>query len=358
MITPTTQTTTTTTLDELIEKSKGFDASKADYTERVGALSFQLDAAGLERMHLPKQMFGTPVPLALTDWAFNQICAKMGVAAFGRGSTKGLPADYLMALQSKVRAYLLNYHLSDEYFKDSKWFIRANGDTCRAILSESYARIDNTEMLELLGSMVKEQPVPGFRVIRPHVTPDSINIKTIWKDINPNNNGGGNFGIGVYLGNGETGNRKLRLYPMIQRHACDNSIIIEHEGGAEFFHRGLRVTKMLLIKSLFAEIFGIAADALDRMLKAERESIPDFQDVLSGLARRHGWDDSTVITVATGTEGQETRAGLVNGITYAAHRIFGGDDAGGDAMADMEILGGKILFAPPQEFAYLANFRK
>jgi len=51
--------------------------------------------------------------------------------------------------------------------------------------------------------------------------------------------------------------------------------------------------------------------------------------------------------VAFGMEGRQTRAGLVGGITYAAHAVF--DDP--NEQADMEVLGGRVLMADGGLFA-------
>ena len=84
---------------------------------------------------------------------------------------------------------------------------------------------------------------------------------------------------------------------------------------------------------------------------AEEEQIPDFEAVLSGLARQHGWAQPVHSAVLIGTEGNTTRAGIVNGITYAAHRAVEHPND----QVDMEILGGAILTAPDSLFTQAAR---
>ncbi len=86
------------------------------------------------------------------------------------------------------------------------------------------------------------------------------------------------------------------------------------------------------------------------MVEAEKELVPNFQAVLRGLSLQYNWTEEMSSAVTLGTEGQATRAGVVNGVTYAAHKILTGT-----AQADMEILGGAILVANNSLFARAAR---
>lgn len=330
------------TIFDCLETSLAQDTHKADYTEAARSIHFDEES----QLVIPPQLFGEVPPLAPTSWAWGQIFNKLAPAVYGKGSQKGLPGDYLLALDPELRATNLNNHL--ERMNGAVWLVRAYDEACRAVVSEGFTTISNTEILDVLAGVVEQNQTPDFKLVRPSVTPDEINIKTVWKDVR---RGGGNYGIGVYVGNGEIGNRRLRIYPIIQRHSCTNSIIVEHDKGIDFVHRGNKFTKMVQIKSIIAELFGLAAEVLEKMIAAEAEAIPQFTDVLAGLSAHYGWDDKTYATVAIGTEGKDTRAGLVNGITFAAHTI----ERAPSEQADMEILGGRILMAPDSLFHQMAQ---
>lgn len=323
-------------ITDYLNKSGEYDQHKADYSEFARNLKFDEQSD----LIIPPQMFGAVPPLSPTVWAWGQIFSKLGPAVFGKGASKSLPSDYLLAIPPDLRSVNLNRHLQNA--NGSAWLVRGYDQQARAVLSDGYSIIGNTELLEVLEGVVEQNKTTDFRLSRPSVTADDLNIRTIWKDTK-----GGNYGIGVYIGNGEIGNRRLRIYPLIQRHSCENSIIIEHDKGIEFVHRGSKITKMVLIKSVIAELFGVAAEILEKMIAAESEQIPDFTTVLDGLAVRYGWDENTRMTIAVGTEGSQTRAGLVNGVTYAAHVI---PNITPNDSADMEILGGRILLAPDSLF--------
>jgi hypothetical protein len=330
------------TIFDCADVSSNHDTHKADYTEAAGSLHFDTQA----RLIVPDQLFGEVPPLTPTTWAWNQLFTKLGPTVYGKGTQKVLPSDYLLSIPPQLLATNLNDHLTR--INGAVWLVRSYDDSCRAVLSDGFTTIGNTEILDILAGVVEQNQTPDFQLIRPSVQADEINIKSVWKNINKR---GGDYGIGVYLGNGEIGNRKLRIYPMVQRHSCTNSIIVEHDKGIEFVHRGNKFTKMVQIKSVIAELFGLAAEVLEKMIAAEAEAIPHFTDVLAGLSVQYGWDDETYATVAMGTEGRDTRAGLVNGITYAAHAI----EREPSAQADMEIIGGRILLAPDSLFYQMAQ---
>lgn len=328
------------TIFDCVDVSAEHDAHKADYTEAARNIHFD-DTA---RMIVPEQLFGAVPPLNPTTWAWGQLFSKMGPMVYGKGSNKTLPADYLLSIPSQLLATNLNDHLTKA--NGTTWLIRAYDQNCRAVLSEGFTTIGNTEILDVVAGIVREQQTQDFKLVRPSVRADDVHIKTIWKDVR-----GGNYGVGVYIGNGEIGNKRLRVYPVVQKHSCTNSIIVEHDKGVEFIHRGSKASKMVIIKSVIAELFGVAAEMLDRLIEAEAETIPNFTDVLLALGVQHNWDDRTAAAVAIGTEGQDTRAGLVNGITYAAHAV----ERDPSEQVDMEVLGGRYLVAPASLFGELAN---
>ena len=345
-------TTTTQPIDQLIETSKAYDTQKADYAANPTALHWEDNGAVTIKA---ATLFGnTATSLTPTDWAWRQAYAKLGKTVYGKGQNKTLPADYLDAIRPDLRAHLLNDHCKN--WTGGDWMIRAYQDNARAVLTDRYAAIGNTELLELIGKISSQTSAHSYLTSSSTVTPDSLNFREIWKDIQRPNTGNGNggWGIGVAISNGEIGNRKLRGYPLIQRHSCQNSIIIDNEvTGFEFTHIGSASTKMTIIKSSMIEILPFAARMIETMIEADAQAIPDFADVLDGLAEQYGWDDQTKINVAVGTEGRDTRAGIVNGITHAAK--FAPD---ADARFDMELLGGQILCSPDSLFARAAKLAR
>jgi len=336
----------TLTVQNLLDQSQDQDTHKADFTSP--ARSFQFDQSSRIIPQVEAGLFGQTASvssLAPTPWAWSQIFSKLGPTVYGKDKNKSLPSDYLLALRPEQRAELLNDHLQHT---DTNWLVRSYDDTARAVLSDRYTAINNSDLLDILNQISNGTQQPHHLTRNSSVTPDSLNVRIIWKNIDTgdDSHGNGSWGIGTYVRNGETGNRKGGILPLVQRHSCQNSIIIDNgKSGYEFLHLGSLSSKLTLVKAAISDVLPFAAHLLDKLIKADGEKIPDFTDVISGLCKQYNWDEDVKLKIATGTEGRDTRAGLVNGVTYVANFI---EDP--DRKADFQIAGGAILLAPDSVF--------
>ena len=80
-----------------------------------------------------------------------------------------------------------------------------------------------------------------------------------------------------------------------------------------------------------------------QVLQAEEERLPNIADFISGLADAHRWNDHVRDTILLGTEGEQTRMGVVNGLSFAAHSAENVND---DLRQMLELLSGKLLMQP------------
>lgn len=341
-----------TTIEMLLNESAEQDQHKADYIIHPTEIKFSND----DNMNfsMSQHLFGENAKVQVsakpTDWAWRQLFSKLGASVFKKGENKTLPNDYMLALRPDLRAYILNDHLKN--YPNGNWMIRNYDQDCRAVLSDRYAAIPNTELLDLLYKASDNTKAENY-LASSSVTPDSLNVRQIWKDVNrPGSQGG--WGIGIAITNGETGQRKLRGKALIQRHQCQNSIIVDMDmGGFEFTHHGSVQTKMIVVKSVMQEILPFAAEMLEKMIESQSHDIPDFTDVLQGLAIHYGWEEKIAAEVAIGTEGQHNLFGLVNGVTHAAKFAKTDDDR-----MSMETLGGGLLITKDSVFYRMANLTK
>jgi hypothetical protein len=332
-------------LDYLIEEAIGHDQRKHDHVAPV--VDFHFDEES--RLLCPETEFGPVPPLSVEEGAYKQLFRRLGRSIEWYNSTsnkKGLPADYLLSIPDDLRAELLNRHLADFPGTGSAGGLTARGydDVCRAIMSSRYAVYDNSEALELFRALVVDQAGEDFDTLNSStVTRDSLYVRSIWKetgigdDGQPDQTGQGGYGIGVYFGNNETGGGSLIVRSLIQRHACTNSIVSNEEVRLRHIGDPDLLTAELQIG--VARLFEKSADMLRNMVKATMTRVPSFTDVLAGLADENGWSQRVTLSVAAGTENQNTVAGLVNGVTWAAHEVTENQD---DRLA-LEVLGGEIL---------------
>jgi hypothetical protein len=87
------------------------------------------------------------------------------------------------------------------------------------------------------------------------------------------------------------------------------------------------------------------------MVQAQYEQLPALDRIIDGLAEKFEWSQELTFAVVHGTENQRTVAGLVNGITYAAHAV----NLPAQQAVSLEMLGGKLLMAEPVELHRFAK---
>ena len=173
------------------------------------------------------------VPLPLNLHAFRQVCAKLGAAVWtgkGRASQqaaqRSLPVDFLLALPDEITEKNMNW-ATETYassFPKRKWLVReyesepqegVSTRNIRAVVDGLYPAISNTELLYKASEMIAGGE---HKLVRPHLTPDEMNVRIALRNV------GENYAVGVYIGNSEIGTSKIRILPFIQRHSCTNSI--------------------------------------------------------------------------------------------------------------------------------------
>jgi hypothetical protein len=341
-------------LERLIEESRGYDEHKRSFGPGVARHQYSFDPNTADLVVGPTLGDPDGASLTPTDWAFSQICKKLGSFAFGDGSNKSLPADYLMACPRPMRAEQLNHWLE---YNDRMWLARAYRDQCRAVLSGRYAQVDVTETLEWIRNAIdsKGGQEPA-RLYNPAVTPDVLHLRVLYGgDINigPGRNHEGGYGTGTYITTGEIGNRRIGVYSLIKRNRCDNSIIIAHGAFSwDHNHVGSRIIlKQSFIGAIWNAIEG-SAEALERLVAAETEEIPDFTQTVESMAKARGWTVEVKDNILMGVpDAQETLFGLVNGVSAAAKKM---EDP--DQRAEMEVLAGSLLF--PRDTQTLQPWRE
>jgi len=346
-------------IGELIATSNLYDGRKHDTVAKISAInwagrnlsynltdwigaSFSVDQAWADSVGV--------TPIELTLHAFRQTCIKLGTAVWPRRN-KPLPVDYLLTLPDDVVEKNLNYATATyaDKFPNRSWMFREYTtenqegvvtEGIRAVLDGQYPAISNTELLQVTEKMTAGNP---YTLVRPHLSPDELNVRIAVKDVSDN------YAVGVYVGNSEIGTSKIRILPFVQRHTCTNSIV-SVDGGIELVHRGNIHALRVQLTAALAQALHASGEILERMMAAEQELIPNFADVLRGMSSQYNWSEAVTASAFLGTEGRETRAGLVNGVTFTAHKHFTGT-----AQAEMEMLGGAILAAPNSLFATAAR---
>lgn len=326
------------TLQDLLDISREQDEAKDDFKTKVSEFRFIEESGQIE---IPT-MFGPRVNLRLNDRALMQATKKVGPPR--------PPFTYLRDCPPHLKGYNLE-QTRRELLKgkpDQEWFVRAYQGESRAILSGMYTPISNTEILETTIELIGDTP---HKLIRPRIHPDYLFLKVQVAD---KDTADGNYGIGAFIGNGEVGNYKLQVSSFVQRGPCANTIRY-NKGGWE--HKHIHISREMVfafLKAHIAEAFKLGPTLIDAVVRAQANKMPDLADVVTGLVKKHGLSQDARDNILLGTEGAYTSMGLVNGLSFAAHRTAKMDD---DSRHKLEGMAGDKLatfFFQENEYAEVA----
>ena len=326
------------TIDDLMLRCQEYDAWKRDY--EVKASDFRLHPNGRFSVGSSEGLY------TLEEAALTQLCARYGKPFFGGA----LPRDYTRALiEQHPAAYAPILHDHARAYGKSI-FLRTYGESVRAFMSDRFTHIDNADVLGILREYLHSPKNGGtYTLVRPYVGRDELSVRVMVRSVLPQE-GDGPYGVGCVIRTGEVGNVSPAVLPFIQRHACANSTIWE-EGGIKLKQTGDRRNKLMLLIAAMGEALQSCGDLINRMVQAQYEQLPGLDSIIDGMADKFGWGQELTFAVVHGTENERTVAGLVNGITYAAHAT--GIPA--QQAISLELLGGKVLMAKP---AYVQQFAR
>lgn len=340
-------------IEKLLAESRKFDAKK---TNHEGAASdFKITNAGKMQYRNVTKLKGVEVvdaskPLGFTDNGMSQYLARLSKTYFNDGSSKTMRREDWTTMRERFPkhfAAIMNDVMGQHSKGDNRnLLVRTYAGNVRAVFTDLYGMVDNTDMLEALHTTLSAaaDKLPEMRLVRSNVTPDDLLVQVIWKNpthTDPNTGKkDNNYGVGVAIRNGETGGSGVKVLPMVWRHSCTNSIFVEDDRALNLRHVGQRNALMATIRVAMTQMLPIAADALEKIYAAELEALPDLADVINGFAAEYKWTDEVTDAVKLGTEGKATKMGVINGITYAAHAV---DPKNMDLMVDLSTLGGHLL---------------
>lgn len=138
------------TLSEMYERTAGYARSSVELTRRFCDLEFAGGDGESLRVIGPEG--GDAI---MTNWAFKQLASRVRA-----------PASYLTTLPSKIAADCLNYDMSRYGGKENQANVlfHQNGHlVCRSMMTDSYARIWNHEIVDRLMNLPEGWRVPPAR---------------------------------------------------------------------------------------------------------------------------------------------------------------------------------------------------
>lgn len=289
------------------------------------------------------------VMLATTEWARTQMYQKLGAPFLG--GSRALPKDYLEALPYDMWTDLMTFHIGRD---TNRWTVSQYQDEARAILSATYPDVRNMAVMEVVQQTLEVTGNAHLPIARYWVTPDNINIELALGEVNlkDGRGDGDDYKVGIAFFNDETGNGGLGVESFLYKLICSNGMRRKIPDVVMRMSHHRSYTPVMMLNQ-FSHAVGVALNATEEMLEriewARRQPL-DVAKAINGMRSRHKWSIQMSQEVAVGTNGENTISGLIDGITYAAHR-----QPSDERRIELERMAGDLLFSPAREFERLVN---
>lgn len=274
----------------------------------------------------------------LSNWAFGQLCVRVGA-----------PAGYLRSLPSQLAAIPLQYSMEDRKEDAKILFRKGNGvnPSIDAVTSQTYGRIYDAEMS---AAVLKHVDLNTWKIpAASYATKDPKRATTLYasdrdcficlvNDSNPIEIPGGNGQDTLFRGficrNSEVGAAAFDLWLFLYRLICDNRIIhgltgeqhlkIRHSSGGPM--RFLQEASPALNNYLTSG----TTETVDFIRRAQNNEVGKSEAEVTSWLRNRGFAQATAKTIAVKAEEQtgNPRSGwaVVNAITETARDMRFGDE--------------------------------
>lgn len=242
----------------------------------------------------------------------------------------------------------------------------------RAVLSDSYKRIDNEQILQevlpALGS------IPDLQITECELTEHRMYIKAVTPRITGEVKVGDTVQAGIVLSNGEIGNGSLSVSPLALRLVCMNGMVISdgrfraiHVGrkadDGEMFELYTDETKQADDKAILLKARDVAngifnQDYFNKLLLPMQEAAGDVaktkrpDQAVEVLSNEYGFNEEEQINVLTHLlqGGDLSRWGFANAVTRAAQ-----DVGSYDRSVQLETIGGSMMSMDRKVWEKVAN---
>jgi hypothetical protein len=329
------------TWDELSDRVRQDDQGKWD--RLVPRDELRLEEGRLcfpRRYALP----GNNGSLQLNDWSTLQLCQRLGV-----------PTGYFRRCPSLLQDSQVNHWLRhpetdrkerESEPPESRFLLRAKGDTLRGFLTERYSPVGNADLMRVLAPALRET---GYSIRWCAITDGSLHVRLTderqRREVLP----GDAVIAGLHLSNSEVGKRRVTVDTLVWRLVCLNGLIALVKGKSLFSarHVGLSVPELAdKLPAMIQRAVTEGETVIERFQRATTVHLSNPEGVIATIASDWGLSQAMEerITTALLTERlgqQETLYGLVNAVTNVAQRLPPDD------RYTLETLAGRLLESGP-----------
>lgn len=272
------------------------------------------------------------------------------------GGRLQIPAKYYDRMLSEAPELLVENVNTWLAKSNKKNMVRTLNGECRAVLSNSYQRIEHEEIAAVVLPILKD--VPGIKIVSAQITERRLYIHAATSKVRAEVKRGDIVEAGVLITNSEVGAGAACVTPLIMRLVCDNGMVVNdarfsarHVGRKVEDNEALwaddtrRADDTLVLKKI-RDMVRAALDEVTlgqraaRFLKlTEMEITGDPEKVVEVLAQKAGISDTERAGVlrALIKGGDLSAWGLTNAITFQAHEASSYDRA-----VEFEQMGGAL----------------
>lgn len=285
----------------------------------------------------------------------------------------GIPRRFATRLEENFPDLLVHNFNTMVQKTEGRRMVRTLDGNARAIMSDSYRRIDNELVFDGMYPVLDRL---GAKIESANVSDDYMNIQATMR-IEGEIRKGDVVRYGVSIRNSEIGKGALSVSPLLYRLVCTNGMVVAdqqrrraHIGGSylnadDGWIALSSATQMLKTRAMIAEL----AEYLETMASKEMfektlNTLRDVADqelpaeptlVVESLAARYGMNkpESESALIALAESRDYSRWGLANAVTVLANNANSYDRA-----MDLETLGGRVMQMNAREYGELARMPK
>ena len=295
---------------ELLARSREIKANwQNDIVINTANTNFSLDKD--LRFHYLTD-YGRQKEADITQFAFSQLCARMGV-----------PANYIKKCftSGKEDLALQNFRAWSQE-AEGNLLVRANDGVVRAVLSDSYAPFDSYQVLRALKYTVDMKRWIPTQV---HLSEDRLIVRFVDFTPLPVNDGSPLY-IGFTVSSSDVGRGSLNIKMMIYRSVCTNGMLISDMGGTLYkqHHIGQAMTesKLQAFNKVFDNLDIAAKEIVSNIGNCRKEHLKDYEMtmLIEKAKREMKLSEKSVDKLKELIDNvyEPTRWGLINGVTELA----------------------------------------
>ena len=256
--------------------------------------------------------------------------------------------------------------------EDERRMIRTLDGRVRAVLSDRYRRLDNFDLAESVLPILQQLPEVKFESVE--LTETRMYLKVVTPRLKYEMAPGDVVQAGVVITNSEVGQGTLSVQPLIYRLVCRNGLIAwdrtlrkthvgrtqgaQDEGIAVYQDDTLRADDKAFFLKVRDVVQAAVSETTFRQIAQKMQKtlhiplVGDPVKTVEVLANRYDLTDTERSGVLRHliTQGDLSGYGLVNAVTHYSQEVEDYDRA-----TDFELLGGKLIELPSDEWKGLAQ---